>query len=294
MASNNIHDIGLTASQLRIQHSKDKSILVSSNQNDESNTVDRTPLHIFNDIYYKRMRSYQLICGVDYITNAHFRPIALTWFWIGVNLLYFLSFVYTIATYDSVTVWKSLTLVGLAVQGIVKYVVMLRNATNIHRQFRFLENIYKSNMCRSQRAYDILKRFVRIAEIIVKCGAVIIMGSLIGLFATSTVMSVVDGKRNPLFEAYLPFVDETTDSGFAILTLFHLLGIFLSGYGTCCIDLLLILYVIHVKVMADIFADHLDQLNEALVLCVSDSRRHAEQVAVFLRNIIMIHEDICR
>lgn len=240
------------------------------------------------------MRRYQLICGVDYITIAHFRPIALTWFWIGVNMLYFLSFTYTIATYDPVTVWKSLTLVGLALQGIVKYAVMLTNPVNIHRLFRFLENIYQRNVCRTQRTYVILQRFVRMAELVVKGGVVIIMGSLIGLFATSIVMNIVDGTRKPLFETYLPFVDESSDIGFGILTVFHFLGIFLSGYGTCCTDLLLVLYVIHMKLMVDIFADHLEQLNEALNYCTSDESQHDERIAVFLRNIIMLHEDICR
>lgn len=254
-------------------------------------TNSQTPLEIFNDLYYVKVLLFQKMVGVNYITDPDFRPLPLTWFWITIIFVFFLSFVYTIAVYDTYTKWKSLTLVGLGIQGLAKYVVLLGNAATIHERFHFLEIIYLRNVQTTQRAFAILLRFIVPAKMIVKFSIVIIVGSLVGLFMTSAIVSIMEGVRNPLLEAYLPFLNESSDLGFAVLSLFHLLGIFLAGAGTCSTDIMFILFVIHMKPLVDIFSDHLRQMDENVA---ESNYERSERMEMFLRNIVKMHNDICR
>lgn len=253
-------------------------------------TNPQTPLEIFNDLYYVKVLLFQKLVGVNYITNPDFRPIRLTWFWICIIIIFFVSFVYTLVVYDKFTKWKSLCLVGLGIQGIAKYIFLITNAATIYKRIHFLESVYSRNVRTTQRAYAILQRFAVAASVIVKVSTVIILGSLIGFFMTAAIVSVVEGTRMPLFEAYLPFLDESTNVGFAVLGVFHGLGIFLAGSGTCSTDIMFILFVVHMKPLVDIFNDHLRQMDEHVAECNYESSVRMER---FLQNIVKMHIDIC-
>lgn len=153
----------------------------------------------------------------------------------------------------------------------------------------FLDNLYKTNTDHSTRSYDLLQKFGPVVWIVFIVGNVIIMGSVVGVIIIWLLESYMLGTLTPLMEAYLPFVDENTTVGYTIMTSYHLVGAFLGIFGTAACDMLLIMFVVHVKIFVDILNDNIKQLNGALLV---KSNRTSREVQMYFRNIVIMHKEI--
>lgn len=75
-----------------------------------------TPLGYYYEIFYKNIKWYQHVCGLNYVTDPNYKPIMRTWFWMGLIVMFFVFTIYTLIAYDADTAWKAFSFVGLAAQ----------------------------------------------------------------------------------------------------------------------------------------------------------------------------------
>lgn len=251
----------------------------------------KTSLQIFHYIYYNQIILYEKLVGTNYITDPDFKPYAATYFWVCLNLSLIPSTIYTLVAYDFETKCKCACTCGLVVQGLAKYIVLLMNAAKVNQRVKFLEHVYTVNSTPKKRTYAIVQKFALMVFPLFKCGVVIIIGSFAGAMIYWCLECYLLWTLIPLLESHIPFVDAKTYTGYAILTTYHLTCAFLATSGTTASDLLLIMFVVHMKLLVDIFVDHMDQLNEA----ISDEHsRTSPRVDLHFRNIIQIHKSICQ
>lgn len=255
----------------------------------KQSSTNRTPLQIFHYIYYESLKFHLKMIGCSYITVADFKPNGFTYFWLSYNVSAFICMVYTVIVYDVETKWKSCALIGFCLQGTTKYFVLLHYASLVHIRIKFLKNIYTANTVISSHNYATLKRFADVIFWIQKCGVFIVFSTIVGAAFVAAYDAYNMGKPLVLMEVYLPIIDERTTLGYYSLFTYHLGICFLAINGTAACDMLIAMFVLHLEAMFEIIAHNMVQLNDAL----KNRARNKKRISAFLRNLIMMHKDIC-
>lgn len=256
------------------------------------------PIELFRNIYFDRLGRYAAFCGAA-IMRLEFRPTALTVFWVSYNFSMLVLAAYTFAVYDRITMWKLLSVIGLGVQGCVKFISCLYYAPIISRTVAFLGRIYASNprppgnfaTLAAHPNYMILRKWSLNMWHLCRYGAVLI-GSMVVLLVPLTLLSnwLLDERELPL-PVYMPLIDERTNAGYALLLAYQAMMTLLGGAGLCATDLMLLMFVMHMWPMCDILRVQFEQMNAAVrVTELRDSR----QLKWFLRNIWLMHMDTCK
>lgn len=257
----------------------------------QNKTDQRTPKDIFYVIFYRELLFFEKIVGANYVSEPNFKPTALTYFWIGINLSFIVCIFYTLISFDLETQSKAAVIVGMIFQGITKYVVMLKNAANIYNIVQFLKRIYDVNTNRNRRSYVIIDKFSRVLLPLFRAGCIITLCSIGGMVVCWLYELVTTRKFVYAFECYVPFVNPNELNGFLIIALHHFVGAILALFGTIASDMILILFVLCMKLLVNLFIDYIDQLNE---ISKNVRIRQSKQAYRYLRNIVMVHQDICQ
>lgn len=71
-------------------------------------------------------------------------------------------------------------------------------------------------------------------------------------------------ELKPLMPTYLPFIDEKTTSGFIILTINQMIGIFYAVLGSYCADILGFVLVLNFSIFTTVFRENTDEFNGIL------------------------------
>lgn len=248
------------------------------------------PVEMFRRTFYVHIYRFESLCGAD-ILRPDFRPHKWTFFWMTVNASFSLCSVYTLFAYEVVVKWKCLSCIGITIQGLVKYAVVLYNATKIRTKVEFLHSIYKANGDSRTNNYRSLKKYGHMSLIVVMVGAAMVCSSCAVFLPFTKLENYVTNKHEPLLQGYLPLVDANTDVGYFVLYVYHLMLLFLAGTGTTAVDVLLTLLVLHLWPMADIIQNMSDVLNERVL-----ERRSCESAEMerFFRNFILVHKEFCK
>lgn len=248
------------------------------------------PVDIFHRTFYVYIYQFEKLCGAD-IIDPGFRLHKWTYFWMTLNTSFTLCSFYTLFAYEVVVKWKCLSCIGIAIQGLVKYGAVLYNATNIRHNVEFLHTIYKVNNNPHTKNYTTMKKYAKISMFVVVIGSMLVCSSCALFVPFTKLENYISNKRNPLLQGYLPFVDSTSDVGYFVLYVYHLLLLFLAATGTTAVDVLLTLFVLHLWPMSEIIQNMSDSLNE----CVLDRRnRNSPEMDRFFRNFILVHKEYCR
>lgn len=99
------------------------------------------------------------------------------------------------------------------------------------------------------------------------------------------------GSRTLTFPLHLPFLDPNTLEGYSGLTFMHTLWLVQSGLGLAAADVSLTVLILHIIPMVELFKTRFNELNTILEL--GTEAQHSEQVYGNLRNLVMMHQDIC-
>lgn len=248
------------------------------------------PIDLFRNIFFDRIGGFARFCGAG-VMFLDYKPSALTFFWVPMNFSYIFNSFYTFAVYDSVTIWRNLTLFGLAVQGCVKFVSVISYAPVIARNVEFLRTVYAQNRRARTANYATLARWSLLSWNLCRYGAVLINSSCFMLVPMTFLSNhLLDEHALPL-TVYVPLIDENTSLGYAFLFFYQFLLTLLGGIGTCAVDLLLLMLVMQIWPICEILASQFSELNEAVA---DDRLRHTRRVKYFFRNILLQHKDICR
>lgn len=134
-----------------------------------------------------------------------------------------------------------------------------------------------------------LSKFSAATEIVLKSG--VILYSLAGCFYLLNPIISYYTKREivPLLPLYMPFIDETTKSGFILLTAMHLGFLLIAVVASACTDLWFAMVAVNFFVPAKIFHENVRELNAIL----KQDKVDIPISKAKLLNILLIHREIC-
>lgn len=256
-------------------------------------TATSSPIQLFNTIFYKRILFYQKCVGCDALTE-NFRPNFVTAFFCGMVVLFMLCNGYTLATYDTMTRLKCMAIFGLGIQGFSKFPTIILYSTDIYALVAFLRSIYQGNRQTMQPAYAVLRRWASIMSAVMRLGSMVIIVATLLFVPESWLESVRDGHRVPMLNTMVPGVRVGGDGnwpGYVAVYGFHAVLVFLGATGTCAVDMLLVMLVIHLCPMAEIFAQMLQDLRQTLRQTERESFLKSPKFRVYFRNILLVHRE---
>lgn len=135
----------------------------------------------------------------------------------------------------------------------------------------------------------ILRKFSTASEILLKCGVVVYL--LAGCFYLLNPIYLYYTKNEivPLLPLYMPFIDESTKSGFILLSAIHLGFLFIAVVASACTDLWFAMVAVNFFVPANIFSENVRELNVIL----TQDKVDIQLTKAKLLNILLIHREIC-
>lgn len=135
---------------------------------------------------------------------------------------------------------------------------------------------------------EMLDRYLTYTEYLFKVGIALYFFASTGYFVYPFYRYKVYNEIIPILPNYLPYVDENTNTGFIILTIFHLNLIVLGALGTACSDLSFTMVIVNVPVLGNIFTDNIKDLNDIL----KEKRPNLPMMKARLLNIFLQHREI--
>lgn len=149
--------------------------------------------------------------------------------------------------------------------------------------------IYAVNSRDSSRSRQkLMQKFATFSEVIIFSGFALFAGAVL-IYQLSPIYSYfIENELIPMFPLYFPLIDETTTSGFVILTIIHLLIQISAMSGTAAVDFMFTALFINILLLSFIFSDNIRELNDIL----NEKKVNSKLVRAKLRNILFMHREI--
>lgn len=129
-----------------------------------------------------------------------------------------------------------------------------------------------------------------ITELVLKFGTILYASVALFLLGVPIFAYFWQHELRPMYLSFLPFIDETTYSGFAILTLYHVIGAYGAITGSACVDFLFPMLIVNIPIFTTIFYDEIYEMNEIS----KKKKRNARPVKMKLRRTIAMFDEIQR
>lgn len=168
-------------------------------------------------------------------------------------------------------------------------ILLVQHAPLIIRLFDQLVDIFGANDKHpSYKRVKTLHRFVIFTENVLKYGIIAYVLALLSYFAYPIYMYLHANEIVACLPVYIPYVDETTILGYAILIVFHVISMLLAFFGSTCCDFTFTLIIMNVPAMAYLFGATIDELNEQLMA----PKRAWSVIKARLRNILLQRQEV--
>lgn len=177
-------------------------------------------------------------------------------------------------------------------QGLTKYLVLIYYAEQIYDKVSIVKNIYVSNRASSKQAYAILLRWSQYCLMFAKYGRIPVVGGIVFIILWPYLVYTQTGVLDFITPLYIPFVSDETTIGLCIMHTYHILLMLLGVFGTCGADFMIVVLVLHLWPMCLIWDGMFEELNVAVRQEGAQSDMRA--VKVHLRNIILLHKEMCK
>lgn len=154
-------------------------------------------------------------------------------------------------------------------------------------------DIFKMNAKHpSLKRQKLLHKHAFYTEVVLKGG--VIMYCLAGAFyLIDPIYSYIFlDKMVPIFGIFFPYIDENTTVGYSILTAIQLVYMVLAVIATACTDFMFIMIIVNIPTLSSIFADEVEELNEALKAEAEEKEIDEAQVKGKFYNILFMHREI--
>lgn len=155
-----------------------------------------------------------------------------------------------------------------------------------------LRNIYLANQNEKSSRHAVLLKSARIARFIFELFIVVINGTFIIFIFYPLLVYLFNGERVVIFPLFLPFIDETTDVGYAIITGCQAVWMIQTSIGLIGSDSSMALLLVLVRPMVDMFEISFDEMNS--VLESVPRVKHSMELNNWLRNLILMHQEMTR
>lgn len=151
-----------------------------------------------------------------------------------------------------------------------------------------LVEVYKANAKGvSSKRLKMIRTSALITELVLKIG--IALYSLTGVFYLTNPLYAyyTRHERVHIILLFIPFIDETTNSGFGILSAIHLICMILGVIAIAGSDFLFVMIILNVPLLSSIFSENIDELNGIL----RAEMLHVRSMRANLRNILLMHRE---
>jgi hypothetical protein len=205
------------------------------------------------------------IGGIDVIDeNFKFsrRLLITTIIALTVTFCTFYSLFVTISTSDFDAMIKIGFVVGIAVQGVPRLLVIIIWHKKIRCLFAKIELTYK--MTSTAKGCDVLAANLRVFRLVAKSVTIAYVVAACLYVAPPALYYILYGKRILITEVYLPGVDHKTIFGFAVLTIFHLVGIVVAVVLTLSFDVMIICFSYFIVPLNKLLKIQLEEITEFL------------------------------
>lgn len=168
-------------------------------------------------------------------------------------------------------------------------ILSVRHGPLIIRLIDQLVDICKANeKHQSYNRVRTLHRFVIFTENVLKYGILSYVLALLSYYAYPIYMYLQANEIVACLPVYMPYVDETTIIGYAILNVFHVICLLLGFFGSTCCDFTFTLIILNVPAMAYLFGATIDELNEQMMA----PKRAWPVIRAQLRNILLQRQEV--
>lgn len=179
------------------------------------------------------------------------------------------------------------------VQGFAKHLTVIFCHKSIYDQIIQLRNVHvANNRDILSENHAILQRSNNNLLLLVKFFFALCIGAVGSFIIYPLPVYLITGKRLLMFPLYMPFLDEDTLVGYCGLSFLHSLWLVQSGVGLAAGDLLFALNILYVLPMVQLFRKRFEELN--FFLEMGKSAQNSELVYKCLRNLVKMHQEICR
>lgn len=136
----------------------------------------------------------------------------------------------------------------------------------------------------------LLQKSAMITELVLKLGTILYISVALFLFGVPIYAYFWQNELRPIYPSYLPFIDETTYAGFAILTLYHITGAYGAIIGSACVDFLFLMLIVNIPIFTTIFNDEVFEMNDILKW----KKRKIQLAKLKFQRIIAMYDEIKR
>lgn len=246
-------------------------------------------LENFNDMY-THLSVYARLVGICLeIRNDNYPTTALTWIWVGLLCMLFMTWMYTCCVADMTTIWFSCAMMPMMLQGLAKFYVHIKHARAIAYHFAFLRRIYSLNQNAHTANYWLLVKWSVRIRFIVRYSWIPILATSVVFVAPPIWAYIMTGQRNLILPLWLVGVSRDSWSGYAVHCVFHMATVVLAMIGTLGSDLALFMLTLHVWPMTDIWVNMVQRTDRAL----SDPQhRDSAQRQAYFRHLLDVHREL--
>ncbi|KAH8415839.1 hypothetical protein KR222_001917, partial [Zaprionus bogoriensis] len=206
------------------------------------------------------------ICGTD-VSDPNYRMWALTYAIISIILMFFGFTLYTIYVgvvlkHDWTVILQVLGLTGSGIHGISKMMCCITHARKIREVQGNYESIYMEYELKggeyTKCLHECINTFWKFTVAIV-CFYLVVGG---GLIVYPLYYTLVYKEKMLVMQFLVPFIDHTTDRGYLLLTVLHVVCVNLAAFGNFAGDMYLFLFITNVPLIKNIFKVKLKEFNE--------------------------------
>ncbi|KAH8305224.1 hypothetical protein KR018_005270 [Drosophila ironensis] len=207
-------------------------------------------------------------CGND-VADPNFRMWWLTYLVLGAIGFFFVCTGYTIyvgvvVDGDFTVILQAMALVGSAVQGLSKLLSTANLATLLRNMQNTYEDIYREYGLKGGEYKKCLKRRIEMTWRLMWAFMFVYAMSVSIMVCFPIVYLIIFHKKIMVMQFLVPFIDQSTDSGYMMLSALHVCLMAFGGFGNFGGDMYLFLFITNLPLMKDIFCVKLKELNAAI------------------------------
>lgn len=268
--------------------------------------------HIFHNLLRKMFQAI----GHD-IYRGEFKPYTLTFIMYGLFSAFIIGAIYTLTQYDMTTALNVVGFIGLAFEVFFGKIALNSNLNcniaNVRQILLFfslqlsskmysvrygfeaveimdkiIEIYLENSKTNSRKRLLLIQRFSFITEVVFKGGCIIYYLAGLFYFIDPLYTYITRHELKPMFPIYFPFIDESTNVGFAILCGIHLFFVVIATTATICSDFLFVTIIFNVPVLSTILIDNIVELSDML----NEPEVNEPLARARFKNILLMHREI--
>ncbi|XP_055549365.1 odorant receptor 67d-like [Wyeomyia smithii] len=241
------------------------------------------------------LRMFLTNCGMD-ILQERFRWNFRTFLCLFCLISFSFSVVHTVYLHwgDWYAVMDSLSVSGIGLQGMIKMYSALAQKPYFREKYLNIKYLHQRSTSNPKNNASMIKCVLTILYLF-RMFFVSYAIAGVAFFVLPFYVMVVKQEKKLVLPLELPFTEASTETGYVITTIFHLVLTVMAIMGILAADMGIMIIVLHVVGIANVFMNNLGDLNEMLLQAeTSDEtkRQKFTEICIMHKEILQYEEDL--